>query len=86
MEEWSTPIDDVELERHLMMPGVKRIPVRNGRVRGMLYLPPGDGPFPGVIDMFGGVGGCAQHRSGNLLFINYINIFCQCYIVSSDKI
>ena len=27
--------------------GVKRTPVREGRIRGTLFLPPGDGPFPG---------------------------------------
>lgn len=57
----------VELERHLMAPGVRRLPVREGRVRGTLYLPPGDGPFPGVIDMFGSVGGLMEFRSGECM-------------------
>ena len=52
------------MERHILAPGVRRIHVKEGRVRGVLYLPPGDGPFPGIIDLFGGVGGCVQHRSG----------------------
>ena len=30
-----------------MAEGVKRIPVREGRIRGTLFIPPGDGPFPG---------------------------------------
>ena len=30
-----------------MADGVKRIPVREGRIRGTLFLPPGEGPFPG---------------------------------------
>ena len=30
-----------------MAEGVKRIPVREGRIRGTLFLPPGNGPFPG---------------------------------------
>ncbi|KAG0726429.1 Acyl-coenzyme A thioesterase 5 [Chionoecetes opilio] len=57
---------EVELERHLMASGVRRVPVREGRVRGVLYLPPGDGPFPGVIDMFGSIGGIMEFRSAML--------------------
>ena len=34
-------------EKWYMRNGVKRIPVREGRIRGTLFLPPGDGPFPG---------------------------------------
>ena len=30
-----------------MADGVKRIPVREVRIRGTIFLPPGDGPFPG---------------------------------------
>lgn len=57
---------EVVLERHLMAPGVRRIPIHQGRVRGTLYLPPGEGPFPGVVDMFGSVGGLMEFRSALL--------------------
>ncbi|XP_066963980.1 acyl-coenzyme A thioesterase 1-like [Macrobrachium rosenbergii] len=53
-------------ERHYMAPGVKRIPVQYGEVRGTLFLPPGDGPFPAVIDMFGTLGGLIEYRSAQL--------------------
>ncbi|XP_006010653.1 acyl-coenzyme A amino acid N-acyltransferase 2 [Latimeria chalumnae] len=56
----------VTLERWFRGPGVTRIPIREGRVRGALFLPPGEGPFPGVIDMFGGAGGLFQFRSSLL--------------------
>ncbi|XP_045606134.1 acyl-coenzyme A thioesterase 1 isoform X1 [Procambarus clarkii] len=52
--------------RHYMGLGVQRIPVRYGKVRGCLFLPPGDGPFPGVIDMYGTGGGLMEHRSAQL--------------------
>ncbi|XP_042218787.1 acyl-coenzyme A thioesterase 5-like isoform X2 [Homarus americanus] len=52
--------------RHYMSPGVQRIPVRFGKVRGCLFLPPGNGPFPGVIDMFGSAGGLLEYRSAQL--------------------
>ncbi|XP_067895592.1 acyl-coenzyme A thioesterase 1-like [Heterodontus francisci] len=53
-------------ERWFMKEGVTRIPVREGRVRGVLFVPPGDGPFPGVIDMYGSVGGVVEHRASLL--------------------
>eukprot|EP00062_Callorhinchus_milii_P004166 gi/632942251/ref/XP_007886310.1/ PREDICTED: acyl-coenzyme A thioesterase 1-like [Callorhinchus milii] len=39
-------------ERWFMREGVKRIPVREGNIRGTLFVPPGNGPFPGVIDIY----------------------------------
>lgn len=54
------------IERWYVAPGVQRILIREGRVRGALFLPPGEGPFPGVIDMFGGVGGLLEFRSSLL--------------------
>ncbi|XP_078528037.1 bile acid-CoA:amino acid N-acyltransferase-like [Lissotriton helveticus] len=60
------PLASQTFERWYVAPGVRRIAIREGRVRGALFLPPGDGPFPGVIDMFGGVGGLTEFRSGLL--------------------
>ncbi|XP_056400020.1 acyl-coenzyme A amino acid N-acyltransferase 1-like isoform X1 [Hyla sarda] len=54
------------IERWYTAPGVQRTLIREGRVRGALFLPPGEGPFPGVIDMFGGVGGLIEFRSSLL--------------------
>ncbi|XP_053344907.1 acyl-coenzyme A thioesterase 2, mitochondrial-like [Clarias gariepinus] len=39
-------------ERRFMADGVKRVPVRDGRLRGTLFIPPGEGPFPGIIDLY----------------------------------
>ncbi|XP_068211080.1 acyl-coenzyme A thioesterase 1-like isoform X2 [Palaemon carinicauda] len=75
------PLSSVIHERHYMGPGVQRIPVRYGKVRGSLFLPPGDGPFPGIVDMFGTSGGLLEFRSAQfasrgfaslaLAFFNY---------------
>nr|XP_056704822.1 bile acid-CoA:amino acid N-acyltransferase [Euleptes europaea] len=54
------------VERWYAAPGVQRIPVRHGRVRGALFLPAGNGPFPGVIDIFGGIGGLVEFRASLL--------------------
>lgn len=59
-------LSELELERRLMGPGVRRVQVREGKIRGALYLPPGPGPFPGIVDMFGSVGGIMEFRSAML--------------------
>ncbi|CAO2586873.1 Acyl-coenzyme A thioesterase 6 [Lemmus lemmus] len=53
-------------ERHFMAPGVRRVPVREGRVRATLFLPPGKGRFPGIIDLFGSGGGLCEYRASLL--------------------
>ncbi|GAB1297616.1 Acyl-coenzyme A thioesterase 6 [Apodemus speciosus] len=53
-------------ERHFMAPGVRRVPVREGRVRATLFLPPGKGQFPGIIDLYGSVGGLCEYRASLL--------------------
>ncbi|XP_045112613.1 acyl-coenzyme A thioesterase 1-like isoform X2 [Portunus trituberculatus] len=62
----SEPLSTATHLRHYVAPGVQRIPVRYGKVRGCLFLPPGDGPFPGVVDMFGSAGGLLEYRSAQL--------------------
>ena len=41
------PLSSVTFQKWYMAEGVKRIPVREGRIRGALFIPPRDGPFPG---------------------------------------
>uniref|UniRef100_A0A8D1UKP2 Acyl-CoA thioester hydrolase/bile acid-CoA amino acid N-acetyltransferase domain-containing protein n=1 Tax=Sus scrofa TaxID=9823 RepID=A0A8D1UKP2_PIG len=53
-------------ERDFLAPGVRREPVRAGRVRATLFLPPGPGPFPGIIDIFGMGGGLLEYRASLL--------------------
>ncbi|XP_075048374.1 acyl-coenzyme A thioesterase 1-like [Mixophyes fleayi] len=53
-------------ERSFMGEGVTRVPVREGTVRGSLFLPPGPGPFPGVIEVQGTGGGLLEYKSSLL--------------------
>ncbi|XP_014691249.2 acyl-coenzyme A thioesterase 6 isoform X1 [Equus asinus] len=53
-------------ERAFLGPGVRREPVRAGRVRATLFLPPGTGPFSGIIDLFGTGGGLCEYRASLL--------------------
>ncbi|XP_067895593.1 acyl-coenzyme A amino acid N-acyltransferase 1-like isoform X1 [Heterodontus francisci] len=51
------------IERWYSKPGVRRIRLREGNVRGSLFVPAGDGPFPGVVDLFGDEGGLTEFRA-----------------------
>ncbi|KAM5299926.1 bile acid-CoA:amino acid N-acyltransferase-like [Ctenodactylus gundi] len=62
----STPKASLTLERWYVAPGVTRIPIKEGRLRGALFLPPGEGRFPGVIDLFGNNGGLTEFRASLL--------------------
>ena len=42
------PMSSGTFQKWYMADGVKRIPVREGRIRGTLFLPSGNGPFPGT--------------------------------------
>ncbi|XP_041615503.1 acyl-coenzyme A thioesterase 2, mitochondrial-like isoform X3 [Vulpes lagopus] len=53
-------------ERHFLRPGVRRVPVRVGRVRGTLFLPPEPGPFPGIVDIYGVGSGLLEYRASLL--------------------
>ncbi|KAJ8269886.1 hypothetical protein GJAV_G00107890 [Gymnothorax javanicus] len=52
--------------RGFMGEGLRRIPVKEGRIRGVLFLPPGPGPFPCVIQMYT-LGGHISEITGCLL-------------------
>ncbi|XP_006865606.1 PREDICTED: acyl-coenzyme A thioesterase 6-like [Chrysochloris asiatica] len=53
-------------QRVFMRPGVRREQVRADRLRATLFLPPGMGPFPGVIDLSGSGGGLCEYRASLL--------------------
>ncbi|KAL4218032.1 hypothetical protein ACF0H5_022770 [Mactra antiquata] len=54
------------IERWYKSPDVTCHEVHDGNIRGKLYMPAGKGPFPGVIDLFGTVGGITEFRSALL--------------------
>ncbi|NXL48422.1 ACOT5 thioesterase, partial [Podilymbus podiceps] len=53
-------------ERAFLRDGVRRVPVREGRIRATLFLPPGEDAFPGIIDIHGYAGGFFEHRASLL--------------------
>lgn len=57
------PLASALTERWYMAPGVQRISIKENAVRGTIFLPPGPGPFPGLLDMWGGGGGLIEYRA-----------------------
>nr|XP_055042991.1 acyl-coenzyme A thioesterase 1-like [Misgurnus anguillicaudatus] len=53
-------------ERHCMAEGVRRVPLTEGRIRGVLFMPPGTGPFPGILDTYVFRGGPFELRAALL--------------------
>ncbi|XP_013404605.1 acyl-coenzyme A amino acid N-acyltransferase 1 isoform X1 [Lingula anatina] len=60
------PVAETNIERLYMADNVERIPVREGALRGALFVPKGPGTFPGVMDLFGSAGGLIEHRAALL--------------------
>ncbi len=56
--------------------------MRNFKLRVILWQ--GEGPFPGVLDLFGTVGGIVEHRSA-LLASRGIASLALCYIGLNDR-
>ncbi|GCC30105.1 hypothetical protein chiPu_0008551 [Chiloscyllium punctatum] len=56
----------VVLERFYMAPGVTRIELNEEPVIGTMFFPPGPGPFPAILDMWGGGGGLVEYRAALL--------------------
>ncbi|XP_056133190.1 peroxisomal succinyl-coenzyme A thioesterase-like [Lampris incognitus] len=69
-----TPMASVVTERWYMAPGVRRIDIRERGVKGTLFLPPGLGPFPGVLDLWGGGGGLVEYRSSLLASHGFVSM------------
>ncbi|CAD7687523.1 unnamed protein product [Nyctereutes procyonoides] len=70
----TAPKVSLTLERWYTAPGTKRIQVREGHIRGTLFLPPGEGRFPGVIDLFAGVGGLIESRASLLASHGFVTL------------
>ncbi|KAL5008200.1 hypothetical protein ScPMuIL_013781 [Solemya velum] len=49
-------------------------PVKVGRIRGTLFLPPGGRSLPGVIDLFGAIGGLVEYRAALLASRGFVTL------------
>jgi len=58
-----SPICEIFIRRRFCREGVSREEIKHGNVRAVLYKPPVDGPFKGVIDIYGGGGGLVEIKA-----------------------
>uniref|UniRef100_H3C7U9 Acyl-CoA thioesterase 19 n=1 Tax=Tetraodon nigroviridis TaxID=99883 RepID=H3C7U9_TETNG len=68
------PLASVVVERWYVAPGVLRVPVTEGGLTGTLFLPPGPGPFPGVVDLWGGGGRLVEYRAALLASLAFASL------------
>ncbi|XP_021454488.2 bile acid-CoA:amino acid N-acyltransferase isoform X1 [Oncorhynchus mykiss] len=64
----------VVTERWYMAPGVRRVDITEGGITGTLFLPPGPGPFPALLDLWGGGGGLVEYRSALLSSHGFVSL------------
>uniref|UniRef100_A0A8C2ZME6 Acyl-CoA thioesterase 14 n=1 Tax=Cyclopterus lumpus TaxID=8103 RepID=A0A8C2ZME6_CYCLU len=83
------PLASTLTERWHLGPGVRRIEISERGVRGTLFIPPGPGPFPGMLDMWGGGGGLLEYRSALLASHGYASLALEYFtageLKSADK-
>ncbi|XP_056149375.1 acyl-coenzyme A thioesterase 1-like isoform X1 [Lampris incognitus] len=58
-----TALAEITNERQLLADGVSRLYVKTGNIRGVLFTPPGEGPFPAVLDLYTFGGGLSERRA-----------------------
>ncbi|XP_052454360.1 acyl-CoA thioesterase 19 isoform X2 [Carassius gibelio] len=71
---YHTPLTSATAERWYLAPEVQRVEVTEGGIKGTLFIPPGPGPFPAVLDLCGGQGGRVEHRSALLASHGYVSL------------
>ncbi|XP_054631855.1 peroxisomal succinyl-coenzyme A thioesterase-like isoform X2 [Dunckerocampus dactyliophorus] len=60
------PLASQVVERWYMAPGVRRIPITQDDLSATLFLPSGPGPFPAILDLWGGSGQLVEYRAALL--------------------
>lgn len=76
-------IAETTLEKVHMKEGVRRIPVNEGKLKGTVFIPEGPGPFPGLVDMFGGLVSLVETRAA-LLASHGFATFALAYLYQED--
>ncbi|XP_068427723.1 acyl-coenzyme A thioesterase 1-like [Clinocottus analis] len=65
-EEGGRMLAEATNERLLIGDGVSRRTIKDGNIRGVLFTPPGRGPFPAVLDLYVLGGGLSEKRASLL--------------------
>ena len=49
-----SPLSSASITRYFAESTITRVPVKTGNIRGTLFIPEGNGPFPSIITLYGG--------------------------------
>ncbi|XP_037534879.1 bile acid-CoA:amino acid N-acyltransferase [Nematolebias whitei] len=79
----TTELAAVTAERWYLAPGVKRTEIRQNGIVGTLFIPPGPGPFPAMLDLWGLGGGLQEYRSSLFASKGFVS-FSLAYIGHKD--
>lgn len=69
-------LDSVKLIKRFMDPSLKRVEIEEAGIRGTLFIPPGEGPFPAVIDFSGTGGGINEQKVNFPIFLIVLMLGC----------
>ncbi|XP_067462709.1 acyl-coenzyme A thioesterase 1-like isoform X1 [Thunnus thynnus] len=70
---------EVTNERVFIGKGVTRLRVKEGNIRGVLFTPPGEGPFPAVLDLYTLGGGLSEKRASLLASRGFVVLTVAAY-------
>uniref|UniRef100_A0A672R223 Acyl-coenzyme A thioesterase 4-like n=1 Tax=Sinocyclocheilus grahami TaxID=75366 RepID=A0A672R223_SINGR len=68
-----TPLTSATAECWYLAPEVQSVEVTEGEIKGTLFIP--SGPFPAVLDLWGGQGGRVEYRSALLASHDYVSLY-----------
>ncbi|XP_068170590.1 peroxisomal succinyl-coenzyme A thioesterase-like [Antennarius striatus] len=74
IEGQSTELAATTIERWYMAPGVRRTEIRQDGLVATLFLPPGPGPFPAMLDLWGFGGGLMEYRAALFASRGYLSL------------
>ncbi|XP_010865410.2 acyl-coenzyme A thioesterase 1-like isoform X2 [Esox lucius] len=80
-----SPLATVVIERWYLAPGVRRIDIKEDGITGTLFLPSGPGPFPGVLDLWGGGGGLVEYRSALLASHGFVSMALEYFSTEKNR-
>ncbi|XP_066110436.1 LOW QUALITY PROTEIN: bile acid-CoA:amino acid N-acyltransferase-like [Saccopteryx bilineata] len=69
-----SPKYSLTVERWFSAPGVSRVRVAEGHIQRSFFLPPGEGRFPGVIDLYGAVDKLVENRASLLASHGFVTM------------
>ncbi|CAB3408154.1 unnamed protein product [Caenorhabditis bovis] len=76
-------IDKIYIKKHWMHPKLTRTEIEHDGFYGTLFKPPGDGPFPCVMDISGTGGGLHEHK-GSMLASEGFVVICVAFFQFKD--